>query len=609
IAAVAPAGTGTVDVTVTAPLGTSATSAADQFSYIPTLMLASTASATTQVGQSYAQTNAASGGTTPDTYTVSAGELPAGTTLSTSTGTVSGTPTTAGAFSYAITATDSGSPAQTATQTVSGIIAPATLTLTATASSTTQLGQFYRQTNVAGGGTAPYTYSLLVGTLPPGTTLNTSNGTVYGTLTTAGVFTYTIEATDSGNPAQTATQASSGTMTPATLTLVATASSATQVGQFYRQTNVASGGTTPYTYTVSAGTLPAGTTLNVTTGTVSGTPTTAGAFSYTIKATDSGRPTPQTATQASSGTITPATLTLTATPAATTQVGQAYSQTNVASGGTTPYTYTVSVGTLPAGTTLNTSIGTVSGTPTTAGAFSYAIKATDSGSPTAQTATQVSSGTIAPATLMLVATASSTTQVGQFYRQTNAASGGTTPYTYSVSAGTLPAGTTLNVTTGTVSGTPTTAGAFSYTIKATDSGRPTPQTATQASSGTITPATLTLTATPAATTQVGQAYSQTNVASGGTTPYTYTVSVGTLPAGTTLNTSIGTVSGTPTTAGAFSYAIKATDSGSPTAQTATQVSSGTIAPATLMLVATASSTTQVGQFYRQTNAASGGTTP
>src|SRR5208282_275924 len=243
IAAVAPAGTGTVDVTVTAPLGTSATSAADQFSYIPTLMLASTASATTQVGQSYAQTNAASGGTTPDTYTVSAGELPAGTTLSTSTGTVSGTPTTAGAFSYAITATDSGSPAQTATQTVSGIIAPATLTLTATASSTTQLGQFYRQTNVAGGGTAPYTYSLLVGTLPPGTTLNTSNGTVYGTLTTAGVFTYTIEATDSGNPAQTATQASSGTMTPATLTLVATASSATQVGQFYRQTNVASGGT------------------------------------------------------------------------------------------------------------------------------------------------------------------------------------------------------------------------------------------------------------------------------------------------------------------------------------------------------------------------------
>src|SRR5208282_1566576 len=335
IAAVAPAGTGTVDVTVTAPLGTSATSAADQFSYIPTLMLASTASATTQVGQSYAQTNAASGGTTPDTYTVSAGELPAGTTLSTSTGTVSGTPTTAGAFSYAITATDSGSPAQTATQTVSGIIAPATLTLTATASSTTQLGQFYRQTNVAGGGTAPYTYSLLVGTLPPGTTLNTSNGTVYGTLTTAGVFTYTIEATDSGNPAQTATQASSGTMTPATLTLVATASSATQVGQFYRPTN-------------------------------------ARAFSYAITATDSGSPA-QTATQTVSGIIAPATLTLTATASSTTQLGQFYRQTNVAGGGTAPYTYSLLVGTLPPGTTLNTSNGTVYGTLTTAGVFTYTI--------------------------------------------------------------------------------------------------------------------------------------------------------------------------------------------------------------------------------------------
>ena len=132
ILAVTPAGSGTVDVTVTRDNlgGTSATSAADEFTYVPALTLVSTASATTQVGQAYSQTNVASGGTTPYTYTLYAGELPAGTTLNTSTGTVSGTPTTAGAFSYAITATDSGSPAQTATQTVSGTIAPATPAVT-----------------------------------------------------------------------------------------------------------------------------------------------------------------------------------------------------------------------------------------------------------------------------------------------------------------------------------------------------------------------------------------------------------------------------------------------------------------------------------------------
>jgi hypothetical protein len=154
------------------------------------------------------------------------------------------------------------------------------------------------------------------------------------------------------------------------------------------------------------------------------------------------------------------------------------------------------------------------------------------------------------------------------------ASGGTTPYGYSDSAGTLPVGTNLNTSTGTVSGTPTTAGAFSDTIEATDS-ESTPQMATQVLSGTIASATLTLTATPSSTTQFGKTYSQTNVAGGGTMPYAYSVSAGTLPAGTELNISTGAVSGTPTTPGAFSYTIKATNSGGP-AQTATQVVTGTI---------------------------------
>jgi hypothetical protein len=212
ITAIAPAGSSTVDVTVTTLLGTSTTSAADQFSYIPTVTLASTASSTTAVGQAYSQANVASGGTSPYMYAVSVGELPTGTNLNASTGTVSGTPTTAGAFSYAITATDSGSPAQTATQDVSGTIAPTTLTLTATPSATTQVGQSYSQTNAAGGGTSPYTYSVFAGTLPAGTTLSVSSGTVSGTPTTAGAFSYTIQVADSGSPTQTATQTSSGTI-------------------------------------------------------------------------------------------------------------------------------------------------------------------------------------------------------------------------------------------------------------------------------------------------------------------------------------------------------------------------------------------------------------
>ena len=91
---------------------------------------------------------------------------------------------------------------------------------------------------------------------------------------------------------------------------------------------------------------------------------------------------------------------------------------------------------------------------------------------------------------------------------------------------------------------------------------------------------VTLTSTASATTQVGQTYSQTNVAAGGVSPYTYSVSGGSVPAGTSLSTATGTVSGTPTTAGAFSYTIQAADSTTPTHLTATQTVSGTIAQGT-----------------------------
>ena len=90
---------------------------------------------------------------------------------------------------------------------------------------------------------------------------------------------------------------------------------------------------------------------------------------------------------------------------------------------------------------------------------------------------------------------------------------------------------------------------------------------------TIGAAAFSLTSTPSATTQVGQSDPQTNTASNGTTPYTYSIFAGSVPAGTSISSSTGTVSGTPTAAGAFSYTVKAADNAS---HTATQVVSGTI---------------------------------
>ena len=128
IDAVSPPGSaGTVDVTVTTPAGTSATSSADQFAYVtPPLAVTTTTLPTGRIGQTYSATLTASGGTTPYTWSISNGALPAGLSLATATGVISGTPTgTSGTTSFTVMVADSSSPVQNATQALSITLAPA----------------------------------------------------------------------------------------------------------------------------------------------------------------------------------------------------------------------------------------------------------------------------------------------------------------------------------------------------------------------------------------------------------------------------------------------------------------------------------------------------
>jgi uncharacterized protein (TIGR03437 family) len=146
-------------------------------------------------------------------------------------------------------------------------------------------------------------------------------------------------------------------------------------------------------------------------------------------------------------------------------VGVAYSQTLSATGGASPYTWSVASGALPGGLALASS-GTISGTPATAGAYSFTVQVKDSAAATATMTLALTIATAPPA----IATSSALPQafVGVAYSQTLTAAGGSAPYTWSVTSGALPGGLTLSGG-GTISGTPTTAGSFSFTVQVRDS--------------------------------------------------------------------------------------------------------------------------------------------
>ena len=148
--------------------------------------------------------------------------------------------------------------------------------------------------------------------------------------------------------------------------------------------------------------------------------------------------------------------------------------------------------------------------------------------------------------------------VGAVYSQTVTASGGATPYTWSISAGNLPAGLSLSANGGVISGTAGASGTTSFTVRVTDSNG---TYSTSAFSLTIyaqgTP--IIVTASPLASGTAGAAYNQTIAASGGAAPYTWSILSGTLPTGMSLS-STGLLSGTPPTPGTFGFTMEVTGS-------------------------------------------------
>ncbi|WP_225214312.1 putative Ig domain-containing protein [Comamonas avium] len=257
----------------------------------------------------------------------------------------------------------------------------------------------------------------------------------------------------------------------------------------------------------------------------------------------------------------------------------AYSQTLTTSAGTVPYSYRITSGSLPAGLSLDISSGVISGTPTAGGTYNFSIGVQDRYS---ATGSQAYSLTVSAPSITLSPGSLSNGTVGVTYNSSFSASGGTAPYSYSITSGSLPTGLSLNNSTGTLSGTPTAGGTFNLTITASDTNG---ATGSQTYSLTVSAPSITLSPGSLINGTVGTPYSATLSSTGGTAPYSYSITSGSLPTGLSLNTGTGAISGIPSVAGAYNLTITATDTNSATGSQAYSITIGGQVPVSTAVIA------------------------
>jgi hypothetical protein len=225
------------------------------------------------------------------------------------------------------------------------------------------------------------------------------------------------------------------------------------------------------TLTWSATGLPTGLSIATADGTITGSPTTAGEFSVTLTAADGSG-----ATGSASFTWTVTSPVTVTNPGALSNVlGAAIApRANTATDTQPGATFTWTATGLPAGLSIASATGTITGTPTAAGTYTVSLSATDS---SGLTGTASFAWTITQASLSITPSSLPAPAVGRAYGMTLAAVGGAAPYSWSVSTGSLPAGLVLDGTTGAISGTPSLARPSTFTLTVTDGAG---QTATQA---------------------------------------------------------------------------------------------------------------------------------
>lgn len=579
------------------------------------------------VGVAYLQTVRSTGGTLPNTWSISTGSLPGGLTFNTGTGIISGTPTAPGNYPVTFTLTDStgASISRAMAIQINSILDITNPTSGAGSPPDALFGTDYVYTFVGTGGTSPYSWSVIAGSLPLGLSLNPFTGALTGSPLATGTFAFSLQLQDT--IATTVVKNFQIKVSQPLSIATSSLSDWTQGSPGYSQTIAATGGDgSAYSWSISAGALPDGLTLNQASGLVTGTPSVVTApansnFTVTV----------------SSGSLTAfknlsifinAPLQITTTSLGNGVLNALYLNGQLLlTGGKGPYLWSMNAGALPAGLVLSSS-GLISGTATATGTYNFSVQATDATGVTAVKTLSINvDPTVSDLSIETTGIADMKTDVAISVTLLSNGDRSRFNYIWGVSGGSLPTGfMTLNPSGGTLAGTPTQAGDYTFDIMVIEylQGVATGRTAFRHFMVSVRDPLLITTDSLKTLEVQTSGYLDTLSGTGGRGPYVWSTSNWTrngvavvgadsthpLGAGTlTLNPSAGTISGTTPIAGSYSFTVTMTDAATPVESITKQLSILITAP---MLVTTSPSPLPglvVGTPVSFTMLASGGTSP
>ena len=528
------------------------------------------------VGDQVSMPFPAFGGTSPYTYSISSGSVPAGLAINGATGFISGTATTAGQFNWTIRVVDSAGKSLNFGQGM--YISPMRL-LGQRELPEGRAGQFFSQAISITGGSPPYSFELAANnTLPAGLSLSPT-GVISGTPPNVNYgWGFSAIVTDSANAKLNLRLALDILpQTPNPLSINTSVIGEAGTGEHYAYGIYASGGLPPYSFDLGPGSsLPAGMRLfpngqqfgpgwDPQAGTIAGVASSPGTYSFVVRATDSA------------GNIATRPYTLKVSPlyaynqylpnnGPEPTLGTPFSQYFAIAGGTPPYIVTPI--NFPAGLSVDNT-GRILGTPLENGRFlplTALVRDSVGNDFTTRGNITVSSTSADP--LLCSGGDFSVATAGTQYAANLTCSGSPLAipnYTATVVAGALPPG--MSILTGLnfnnnnnlsaaaqLAGVLTTPGTYTFVVRYTDASGLVGQRAIQLKIGSL--AFVTSGLLPGL---VGTPYSQSLEVRGGRPPYVFSVDNGSLPSGLTLNATTGVLSGTPTSSSTFGITFRVTD--------------------------------------------------